>query len=219
VDDVHQRILEMISKGELAPDSPVRQERLAVDLGVSRTPIREALLRLVREGALYSKPGGGMLVKPIRPQDVSEIYEVRVILEPYATRLACERATAKDIERVAAIQRRHERSYPREIEVAFKTNLELHTGMCAACGNDLLLRFLDSIWHQDAALRVFAFYSRDIEDVNLMIKKHRRIVDAFVQRDASQLERLLRHHIEEAHLSLLSRLEEMQAGGSLGVIT
>jgi DNA-binding GntR family transcriptional regulator len=219
VDEVHQRILEMISNGELGPDSRVRQERLAEDLGVSRTPIREALLRLEREGILYSKAGGGMTVKPIRPRDVSEIYEVRVILEPYAARLACERATAKDIERVRGIQRRHERRYPREIAVAFRSNLELHTGMCGACGNDLLLRLLENIWHQDAALRVFAFYSQDLDTVNRMIAEHRRIVDAFARRDAARVDQLLRHHIDEAHLGLLDRLEEMRTGDSEEVAT
>lgn len=203
----------MMVRGQLAPDSRLYQERLAEELGVSRTPVREALLRMEQEGILYSKPGGGMRIKAMSPRDVSELYETRVALEPFAAGLSCERATPKDVERIWALQRRHESRYPKDVGVAFRTNLELHTGLVQSCGNGLLLRFLESVWHRDTAFRIFAFYPRDVSSVHRMVAEHGRIVKAFALGDRDRVERLLRSHIQDSHRSLLERLDEMREEG------
>jgi DNA-binding GntR family transcriptional regulator len=210
VDEVHERLLEMISTGLLPPDSRLHQGRLADELGVSRTPVREALLRLEREGLVYTSPGRGMFVRGVSPEEVREVYEVREVLEPFAARLACLRATARDVSAVEAIQRRHERSYPRDLAVAFRSNMELHMGLTRACGNQLVLRFLESVWHQDTSIRAFAFQTRDPATVSGMVQEHREIVDAFKAGDGDAVERLLRRHIRAAYEALEAGLAEVR---------
>jgi len=215
VDDIHQRLLEMISMGRLSPDSKLHQNRLADELGVSRTPIREALLRLEREGLVYTQPGRGMFVKGVRRAEIRELYEARGTLEPLVARMACERATAKDVAAIEAIQRRHERTYPGDVGLAFRSNLELHTELVKPCGNQVLLRFLESVWHQGAAFRIFAYYARDPETTTEMVKEHRQIVDAMKAADGAAVEKLLRRHIRAAYESLAKQLDET---GQEGVI-
>ncbi len=210
VDEVHERLLEMMAVGLLAPDSRLHQGHLAEELGVSRTPVREALLRLEREGLVYSLPGRGMFVRGVSPGEVREVYEVREVLEPFAARLACVRANERDVAAVEAIQRRHERSYPRDLGVAFRSNMELHMGLARACGNQLVLRFLESVWHQDTSIRAFAFQTRDPATVAGMVQEHREIVEAFKAGDGDAVERLLRRHIRAAYEDLEAGLAEVR---------
>lgn len=214
VEGVHERLLEMISVGSLPPGSRLHQGRLAEQLEVSRTPVREALLRLEREGLVYSLPGRGMFVREVSPEDVREVYEVREVLEPFAARLACQRASARDLSALESIQRRHERSYPQDLRVAFRSNMELHTGLARACGNRLVLRFLESVWHQDANIRVFAFQMRDPAIVAGMVQEHREIVEAFKARDGARVEELLRSHIRAAYEELETVLAEARAAAA-----
>jgi DNA-binding GntR family transcriptional regulator len=212
VDEVHERLVDMIVRGHVLPYARLHQERLAADLEVSRTPGREALLRLEREGWVYTRPHGGMFVRGVTPDQVRELYEVRQMLEPRGARLACERAGPKGVEAIKAIQRRHERHYPKDVAVAFRTNSELHLGLVRACDNQLLLRFLQNIWDQDAAYRIFAFYTGVAGWLPEMVKEHRRIVNAFAAGDSERVEELLRGHIESAFEALLERLQNSEQG-------
>lgn len=213
VDEIHARLLEMISMGRLPPGTKLHQNGLAMELGVSRTPIREALLRLEREGMVTTQPGRGMFVKGVHRAEIRELYEARGTVEPVVARMACERATAKDVTAIESLQRRHERRYPTEIAHAFRSNLELHTLIVRPCGNQPLLRFLEGVWHQDAAFRIFAFYARDPETTSAMVREHRQIVDAFAAADAAAVEKLLRRHIRAAYEVLAKQLDDMEQEG------
>jgi len=210
VDEIHERLLEMISTGQLAQDAKLHQERLAKDFGVSRTPIREALLRLEREGIVYTQPGRGLFVKGLDRVEIRELYEARGTLEPIVARMACERASARHITRIEVLQRRHERTYPKDVSGAFRSNLELHTALVQACGNQVLIRLLESIWRQDAAFRIFAFYTRDPQATAEMVSEHRLIVDAFKAADGPAVEQLLRRHIRAAYEGLAKQIDEIR---------
>jgi DNA-binding GntR family transcriptional regulator len=210
VDEIHERLLEMISTGQLAQDAKLHQERLAKDFGVSRTPIREALLRLEREGIVYTQPGRGLFVKGLDRVEIRELYEARGTLEPVVARMACERASARHISSIEVLQRRHERTYPKDVAGAFRSNLELHTALVQGCGNQVLIRLLESIWRQDAAFRIFAFYARDPQATAEMVTEHRLIVDAFRAADGRVVEQLLRRHIRAAYEGLAKQIDEMR---------
>src|SRR3990170_4170336 len=213
VDEIHARLLEMISLGQLPTGTKLHQNRLAQEMGVSRTPIREALLRLEREGIVTTQPGRGMFVKGVQRAEIRELYEARGTVEPIVARMGCERATARDLAGIEALQRRHEHRYPTDVAQAFRSNLELHTLLVRPCGNQPLLRFLESTWHQDAAFRIFAFYARDREMTTGMVQEHRQIVDAFKAADAAAVEKLLRRHIRAAYEVLANQLDDMQQEG------
>lgn len=211
VEDVHERLEEMIATGRLRAGSRLLQTRLADDLGVSRTPIREALLQLEREGLVTTVPGRGMFVKSATPTEVLEVYEVRRLLEPYAARRACERASAADIARVEELQRQLEQP-ERDMANALRVNAELHQAMVQPCGNRAIIRILTGFWSQDQARRIYALQmSSRPPVVRQMSADHASITRAFAVGDAERVEQLLREHIEG---SLLLTERRMDAGAS-----
>jgi DNA-binding GntR family transcriptional regulator len=209
VDDVHQRLLAMIGAGRLRPESRLHQAQLAEALGVSRTPVREALLRLEREGLVETRPGGGLFVRAIPRAEVRQINEARAILEPAACRLACERATTAEVHQIRAIHHRLERAYPRDLAVAFRTNFELHMSLVRPCRNELMLQFLTNIWTRDTSLRLFAFQTYDTTTVETLTSEHERIIDALAAGAADRVEDLLREHIVGAGKAIEERLEQL----------
>jgi DNA-binding GntR family transcriptional regulator len=196
VERVHERLEEMIATSELKPGSRLLQTQLAEQLGVSRTPIREALLQLEREGLVFTVPGRGMFVKSVTPTEILEIYAVRLLLEPYAARRACERATADDVARVQALQRQLEQPQT-DMTQTLRVNAELHRALISACGNRVIIRILAGFWAQDQARRIYALQmSSNPPAVRQMEAEHAAITAAFGKRDAGRVEQLVREHIE-----------------------
>ena len=214
INEVHERLREMIATGELLPDTRLFQERLAESLGVSRTPLREALLRLEREGFVYSVPGRGMFVRGLTFGQVAELYQLREILEPFAARLACEAATVDQVERIKEIQSMQEREYPKDVLTAFEGNFDLHILLTESCPNRRMYDLLRELWDHNSVLLMFGYYTHNVREVSTMVAEHREIVNAFIEGDSLAVERLLRRHIKEAERSLLSSLHDVKNTGS-----
>ncbi|MHB8244970.1 MAG: GntR family transcriptional regulator [Acidimicrobiales bacterium] len=213
VNEVYERLREAISSGRIAPETRLLQQQLADSLGVSRTPLREALLRLEREGFLYTLPGRGMFVRRLTIEQIIELYQLREALEPFAARLACEAATTSDIARVEAIQSQHERRYPSSVLKAFQGNFDLHTSLVKCCPNRRIYEQLRNVWDQNSAFLIFSYYTHSVGSSREMVCEHRAIVDAFAAGKGSELEELLRGHIRSASASLrqsLSRHEPQE---------
>src|SRR6185295_11391540 len=105
-DRVHAALREAITSGRLAPDARIKQEQIAAELGVSRTPVREALHLLEREGLVRLVPRRGAIVQGFTAADVRELYELRELLEPAAAALATVRATPEErraVQRLAGL--------------------------------------------------------------------------------------------------------------------
>jgi DNA-binding GntR family transcriptional regulator len=193
VEDVHAQLVEMIRSGKLRPNERLHQVQLAERFGVSRTPVREALLRMEQDGLVHTIPRRGMFVRPLAQEDVRQLYELRELLEPWAARVACQRATDKDRAALASIQAKHERRLP-----SFDSNRDFHLQLAKPCGNDMALRTLQSIWAQDASHRVYTAYGDQPQALEQMVREHRQIVDAFLAGEAQKVEQLVRDHIRDA---------------------
>src|SRR5579883_1695761 len=101
-DAVHSLVREAILRGDLEADVPISQVQLAARLGVSRTPLREALRMLQREGLIASEPNRRVRVTPLSVSDLGELYAARIVIEALATRLSVPRMTSEDL---AALRR------------------------------------------------------------------------------------------------------------------
>ncbi len=208
INGVYERLRSAIVNGEIGPETRLFQQQLAVSLGVSRTPLREALLRLERDGFLYSVPNRGMFVRGLTIEEIGELYQLRELLEPVAARLSCEVADKMDIARVKAMHREFEQRTSSSIREAFNSNFGLHISLISSCPNQRMLQLLRDIWDQNSAFLIFRYYARRVGVVREMAREHREIVDAFVSGDGRLVEELLRTHIRCAAESLLATLKD-----------
>jgi DNA-binding GntR family transcriptional regulator len=194
VDQVHADLLERIVAGELAPGSRLRQEALAAELGVSRTPLREALARLVSEGLVEFVPNRGATVARRDFNDMNQAWRARLVLEPGAARLAAERRDAKEVERLRVAVGR-QRAVADDVTASFEVNREFHLALVAASGNVHLLRFADFLWLSRIGVPIFARQARDRAHVLAWADDHEAITDAVTMGSGARAERLTRAHI------------------------
>jgi DNA-binding GntR family transcriptional regulator len=194
VDQVHADLLERIVAGELPAGSRLRQQALAAELGVSRTPLREALARLVSEGLVELVPNRGATVARRDYADMEQAWRARFVLEPGAARLAAQRRDAHEVERMREAVRR-QREVSHDVSASFAVNREFHIALVAASGNPYLLRFAELLWLSRIGVPIFARQARDSSQVSLWADDHEAITDAVAAGSAARAERLTRAHI------------------------
>jgi DNA-binding GntR family transcriptional regulator len=194
VDQVHAELLERIVAGELPPGSRLRQEALADELGVSRTPLREALARLVSEGLVEFVPNRGATVASRDFSDMEQAWRARLVIEPGAARLAAERREPAAIERMRLSVVR-QRSVADDVTASFALNRDFHLALVAASGNTHLLQFCELLWLSRIGVPIFARQARDREQVLAWADDHAAIAEAVAAGSAARAERLTREHI------------------------
>ena len=132
----------MIVDGRLAPGERINEVRLSEALGVSRTPLREALGRLAAEGALSSTPAIGYSVRPLTVEEFEQVYAIRPLLDPEALRLAGLPSPAR-LAHLEALNRRFEAAG--DAETAIGLDDDWHRELIAACPNTVLLELIDAM--------------------------------------------------------------------------
>jgi len=194
VDQVHAELLERIVAGELAPGSRLRQEALADELGVSRTPLREALARLVSEGLVEFVPNRGATVTRRDFTDMEEAWRARLVIEPGAARLAAERRGGDAIERMRETVGR-QRSATEDVTSSFALNRQFHLALVAASGNMHLLQFCEFLWLSRIGVPIFARQAHDRPQMLAWADEHEAIAEAIAAGNRGRAERLTREHI------------------------
>lgn len=197
---------EAILTGRFRLGDRLTQEKLAGQLGVSRTPIREALYLLEREGLVRLIPRKGAIVGGFDERDVVEIYEVRELLEPHAAVSACEVASREDVDELRGIQAMMERLPARDTAEGYRLNGEFHQRLCHPNHNGLLITILANIWTQQRALYMFPYQVQPADALQDMHTEHREILEAYVARDTDRTGQLVRDHIVRARDELLGRI-------------
>jgi DNA-binding GntR family transcriptional regulator len=193
---VYETLRDAISDGRIPGGGRVREEEVARNLGVSRTPVREALQRLQQRGLLLPGPGGrGLVVAQPGHDEVVELYAMREILEGSAARFAAERATAEEIATLYELQ---EQLKAAEGDPMLHTTLNrrFHQAIYEAAHNRYLMQTLESLHDSFALLRSATMRlphrQRDSHE------ERRRIIAAIEQRDPILAEREAREHIVQA---------------------
>jgi DNA-binding GntR family transcriptional regulator len=150
-----------ILDGVIEPMSWLREEEIASELGVSRTPVREALSRLSFEGLAFRHPRLGVLVAPMNFDDLIEVYVVRESLESLAARLAAQHASDRFIEELQAIltAMKHAVADASTSEIV-ELNLQFHRAIRQAAGNQYVDRFLQQV---EQAVRRFGSSTYDVQ--------------------------------------------------------
>jgi DNA-binding GntR family transcriptional regulator len=201
VDHVYAALRERILSGDLARGTRLRQALLADELGVSRTPLREALRRLSTEGLVEFSPNRGATVSELDFGDMRHAWSARVALEPGAARLAAER---RDGQSIARLQRAiaAQRSAGRDRQASFAANREFHLALAAASGNPHLTRFAEMLWVPRIGVPIYEAQAALASGSTAWASEHALITEAIAAGDAELAERLTREHIS-AHPPVL----------------
>lgn len=186
-----ETIREAILKGSLKPGEKVAEPELAERFGISRTPIREAFRQLESEGYLTVIPRKGAVVTELSERDVEEFYAIKSILEGYAARMAAEKMSDKDIERLEAINERlHQLAEEGDVKTFFRVHNEFHDLFVQAAGNDKLLELISQLMMKFNRLRMASLSLPGRMEIS--VREHRKIIDAFKHHDGEKADNLVR---------------------------
>jgi DNA-binding GntR family transcriptional regulator len=194
-DAVYQEVRRLIVEGGLEPGSTLNQEVLAADLGISVTPLREALRGLETEGLLQLSAHRTITITPLTSTEVEDLYAVRLRLDPWAAGLAADHATDDALEHAALLAAATVESPSSE---ALGLNREFHRAIYSAAGNAVLTKTLDQLWTQTDRYRFILL--RDNDHAQEAALEHLEIARALQSHDRARIAKLTKEHVERALL-------------------
>ncbi|HWI15370.1 MAG TPA: GntR family transcriptional regulator [Burkholderiales bacterium] len=205
------RLRELIMQGQLAPGTKLNERVLCEQLGISRTPLREALKYLASEGLVELLPNRGAIVAPLDPARLQQIFAVLEALEGLAGELACRNATEQQLREIRALHFEMLAHHARhELTEYFRCNQEIHIRIVEATGNEPLVQIYRSLNTNARRARYMANLSQERWDK--AVEEHNEILDALTRRDAARLQRLLREHLENKLTLVMEALAAQQPG-------
>lgn len=206
---VFETVREAIISGDLAPGERLMEVQLAEDLGVSRTPVREAIRKLELEGLVAMIPRKGAYVADYSIKDVTEVFEIRAALESFAAGLACERATEQELDELRLLAERvWQMAQNNDIENLIQVDTDFHERIYQASRNSRLIQMISNLREQIHRFRSTSLASPGrLEDT---LREHKGMVDAIVERDAQLAQKLALEHVENAEDIFLDSLAKAQ---------
>lgn len=211
----YDQIRDAIVEGRFPPSDRLIEQRLAAELHLSRTPIREALRRLQAEGLVISEANRGAMVRPVSENEINDFYEMRCRLEAYATELAAERISAE----VLAELRNDANEFERVVESSDATvestrlvnaaNKQLHGRIVEAAQHTRLAQLLNQA--VDAPLVFTAFRRYQLRERRRSASFHHMIVEAIANGESRRAGNLMAEHVLQGRDALLERLAEERA--------
>ncbi|RIK35644.1 MAG: GntR family transcriptional regulator [Chloroflexi bacterium] len=206
---VYQQLRRKLLRGDLAPDSQLDERQLAEELGVSRTPLREAISQLVKEGIVEHRPYRGNFVRTFTAKQVNDLYEVRKALESLAMRLAIRKLSQEHLEEIRTILDQVQEALDRgDITAYTEADRRFHQAILQITGNETLIESLNRLAAQIQMVRILA--NRDPEVVERTAQERPRILAALEARDADTAARLMEEHIDGVRRSIVAQLEALE---------
>ena len=194
-----------IMQGDLKPGERLMEIKLANRLGVSRTPIREAIRMLELEGLVVMIPRKGAQVAEITEKDLKDVLEVRMGLEELAVKFACQRITEEQLDNLYHASRKFEEAVKREdlTELA-QADVDFHDLIYKATGNERLVQLLNNIREQMYRYRVE--YLKDEEIRGSLVQEHDTLLEKLSQRDLEGVKQVTQSHIERQQAYILETI-------------
>ena len=187
-------IREAILDGRLPPGQRLKEEELARELGISRTPVREALLVLQAEGLVDAAPNRGAVVRSHDGDDLEDLYQLRALLEGYAAR----RAAANISEASEG-----------DVQELVRENLLFHNVILDASGSRRVAELVRKVIELPLVYRSYIWYS--VDQRRISAHYHRQITKALEARDGERAELVMKEHVFEARDVLVSHVRELEA--------
>lgn len=198
-DSVYMELRGKILSRELKPAQRLLEVKIANEMGVSRTPVREALRRLANEGLVKIVPNSGARVASPSSHEMDNSYSVREYLENMSVELACRTGMDKrTLERLDGLVRDGDAAYDAgDVDAFLAANNDFHRIIAEAGKNYVLSEYVDNII-QRTNVYIY-FYSKFVEAENKSSGEHRAILRAIAQRDRIGAQELMKQHLERVH--------------------
>ena len=205
---VFENLKNAIVKGDMPPGGRLIESRLAETLGISRTPVREAIHKLEREGYLRKLSRGGFSVLGLSREDVEETFGIRSVLESYAARLAAEKhrkADLKPLEKKINLYQKHLDC--RDHDALPDINTEFHDMLYALSRSPKLIHMINNL--RDQIYRFRQLLLRDEKMARMSNEDHKQILERIRLRDADGVERLVREHLSRGQKAVLDSYDDI----------
>jgi DNA-binding GntR family transcriptional regulator len=196
----YHAIREMIVSLELRPGAVIDERGLMEELGIGRTPIREALRRLAQERLVEVYPRRGMFVTSVEIRDLASLAEVRSVLESHAARLAAERATGGDRKALAALVDELDRGTDLDTRELMALDGRIHRQVYRSTHNPFLESTLEEYYV--LALRIWYLALDQTAELKQAVLGHRELLEAIRDGDAARAEEMMRRHVLEFEESM-----------------
>lgn len=208
-EDAYRRLRAAITEQRLEPGMPLIENDLARALGISRTPIREALSRLELEGFAARDGGGRLAVLRLTPEQITDLFAVRMLLEGYGAELAAERISDAELDELDALLRRDEQALADgDFERLAELNQQIHDITLAASRNRVLVDLVTSL--RQRLVGITAFAVGEAADRERFVRQHAELVALIREGDGVAAAALIRAHLAHARDLLLQGLDDLE---------
>lgn len=201
---------EAIINGDFKPGQRLMEVQLAEQMGVSRTPVREAIRKLELEGLVVMVPRKGAYVAGLSSEDVREVVEIRCVLEGLAAKLAAQKAASDDISKLESIIDNFEIAVKnKNVADLISYDSDFHEVIYRTAKNGKLIQMINGLREQVQRFRVA--YFTQINNVDKLLIEHRNLLDAIINRDSELARQVAEKHINTTE-QLIAKIEEKNTG-------
>lgn len=206
-EQVYDLLRDEISSGAYAPGSRLQEVELTERLNVSRSPVREALRQLVKDGLLIEIPNKGVYVKDFTVKDIEEIFDLRVLLESYAIYHSAGHITSARLSRLLSLLKELETTFEEgDLEAYTAADEELHMKIVRLANNSLVNDTYERVRSMNQQFRVLSLM--DKQRFRESLEEHREIIHALATGDPDTADAVNRRHLAAAMEAIRRRMEE-----------
>lgn len=203
-EQAYQEIKSRIIRTELNPGAVINESELMDDLGLGRTPIREALNRLQSDDLVVVKPRRGIFVAELAITDLSQIFEVRVELRSLAVKLACQRITESQLQRLEKLSDQFLNSFISSKQEMIELDSKFHALVREATHNRFLISNLEYYYNLSLRIWYLALPRTTMEEID--VKAHCKLYEAIAAKDEDLAVEIISKHIRDFHKTIKNYL-------------
>jgi DNA-binding GntR family transcriptional regulator len=201
--DAYGRLLEDIRTRKLQPGDRLLETELAARLGISRTPVREAIRQMEADGLVVHVPRSGARVRALDYSEINELYEMRAVLEATAARLSARAASEVELAELEALNKEMEGAVD-DMDRLYRLNRQFHDTLLNAARNRYLSKSIEAL--KKTLLILGPSTMEEGERARLAVAEHAEMIAALLARDGAGAEAAMRRHIDAAHQVRLRQL-------------
>lgn len=194
-DEVYDELVEAIIRRDIGLDDTLVQEKLAKEMQISRTPVREALMRLAQEGVLEVSSRGSFKLYKMDEAEVRELYQSRAAIEGQCARILAVHHSAEDIQYLRKTVEREENIASPTVRAYFEANRNIHRAIVESASNRFLLDMFNMIWGKAQVFPLFATIEK--VDLSKSLGDHMSLVDVISTGDRTEALETFINHIQD----------------------